>query len=194
MLRGIGLGVVLVITLGACSDDSSTLGTSGGARRSGTSGAAGTSGDDGSSGDTGSSGSSGSSGDTGGSSGDVTPTGTTPAEICVSTINQYRATKGLPAYARWDAAESCSDGQAKSDGTTKAAHGAFGKCGEHAQNECPGWPGPPDAMIPQCLKAMFGEGPGGGHYDAIMGKQYTKVSCGFATAPDGQIWAVQNFL
>ena len=177
----LGIPAIVLMTVAACSDDS---GSSGSARRSGTSGATGTSGDTGSSGDMGS------SGDTG-SSGDVT--GTTAAEICVSSVNQYRATKGLPAYARWDAAESCSDGEAKSDGTTGKAHGAFGTCGEHAQNECPGWPGPADTMIPQCLKAMFAEGPGGGHYDAIMGK-YTKVSCGFGTAANGQIWAVQNFL
>lgn len=48
-------------------------------------------------------------------------------------------------------------------------------------------------MIPQCLAAMFSQGPGEGHYDAIMSKQYTKVSCGFGTAPNGQIWSVQNF-
>ena len=169
-----GLGAIVLVTVAACSDDSSTLGSSGSARRSGTSSSSGT------------------SGDTGTSGGEVTPTGTTAAEICVSTINQYRATKGLPAYARWDAAESCSDGEAKSDGTTGKPHGAFGECGERAQNECPGWPAPADTMIPQCLKAMFAEGPGGGHYDAIMGP-YTKVACGFGTAANGQIWAVQNF-
>jgi len=177
MPRGMRLAAVIVLgALAACGDDPSTLGTG----RSGTS----------------SSGSSGTSGDTGasGSSGDPAPSGTTAAGVCVATINEYRKTKGLPAYERWDTAESCSDGQAKSDGSTGTAHGAFPRCGEHAQNECPGWPGPPATMIPQCLKAMFGEGPGGGHYEAMMGKQYTKVSCGFATAPDGQIWAVQNFL
>lgn len=173
MARANGLGVILGVAVAACSDDSSTLGTSGSAGRSGTSSSSGTSGAI-------------------GSSGDVTPTRTTAVEICVSTINQYRATRGLPPYARWDAAESCSDGEAKSDGSTGRAHGAFPKCGEHAQNECPGWPGPADTMIPRCLKAMFGEGPGGGHYDAMMGN-YTKVACGFAVAPDGQIWAVQNF-
>jgi Cysteine-rich secretory protein family len=186
MLRGIGLfASIVAVTLAACSDDPSTLN---GSHRSGTSSGAGTSG---SSGDGTSSGDTGTSGDTGSSG--TTQDGSTPAEICVATINDYRKTKGLPAYARWDAAETCSDGQAKSDGSTSAAHGAFGKCGEHAQNECPGWPGPPDTMIPQCLKAMFGEGEGGGHYEAIMGKQYTKVACGFGTAPNGQIWSVQNF-
>ena len=48
-------------------------------------------------------------------------------------------------------------------------------------------------MIPRCLKAMFDEGPGGGHYEAVMSKQYTQVSCGFGTSPSGPIWSVQNF-
>ena len=182
------------MTLMGCSDDSGSLnggrsGTS--SSGSGTSGTSGTTSS--SSGDTGTSGSTGGTSGTSGTSG-TAPAGTTPAEICVATINDYRKTKSLPPYARWDAAETCTDGQAKSDGSTGQAHGAFGKCGEHAQNECPGWPGPSGTMIPQCLKAMFGEGPGGGHYEAMMSKQYTKVSCGFAAAANGQIWAVQNFL
>lgn len=117
----------------------------------------------------------------------------TAADLCVTTINQYRATKGLTPYARWTATETCADSEATSDGATSGAHGAFGKCGEVAQNECPGWPGPPAMMIPECLKAMWAEGPGGGHYEAMSSRLYTKVSCGFGTAPDGSIWAVQNF-
>ena len=182
----------LAAALAACSDDGSSLN---GGRTSASS--SGSSGDPGtSSGDPGSSGSSGTSGagsDSGASGTTPTPTGTTPEETCVAKINDYRKTKNLKPYARWDSAEACSDGQAKSDGQTSTPHGAFGTCGERAQNECPGWPGPPGTMIPKCLEAMFGEGPGGGHYDAIMGN-YTKVSCGFAAAPNGQIWAVQNFL
>jgi hypothetical protein len=179
MLRGIGLCAVIgATTLAACSDDPSLLN---GNRRSGTSSSGAST--------------SGTSGDTTSSSGDpaTTPSGSTPAEICVAAINEYRKTKSLPPYARWDGAETCTDGQAESDGSTQKPHGAFGKCGESAQNECPGWPGPPATMIAPCLKTMFGEGPGGGHYEAIMATQYTKVSCGFGTAPNGQIWAVQNF-
>jgi len=115
------------------------------------------------------------------------------AAVCVDTINQYRAMKGLAAYARWTETETCADSEAGSDATTTRAHGAFGKCGEVAQNECPGWPGPPAMMIPQCLQAMWAEGPGGGHYEAMSSRLYTKVSCGFGTAADGSIWAVQNF-
>ena len=172
--------LALTITLVACSDDASSLGR-------GTSG---------SSGRTGSSGFSGSNDAESSDPADdltTTPSTGSAAEICVATINQYRKTKGLPPYARWKEMESCADGEAKSDAASKRAHGAFGKCQEFGQNECPGWAGPTDTMIPQCLKAMWGEGPGGGHYDAMAGKQYTKVACGFATAADGAIWSVQNF-
>ena len=114
------------------------------------------------------------------------------AQDCVDAINGYRATLGLAPYARWTQAESCADGQALSDSKTGKAHGAFTQCGEHAQDECPGWPGPSDAMIPKCLAAMWAEGPGGGHYENMRGK-YTQVACGFTTLANGSVWAVQDF-
>lgn len=122
-----------------------------------------------------------------------TPTGTTAEEICVAEINRYRATLGLKALARWTSAEACSDGEAQSDGQTGHAHGAFGKCGEYAQNECPGWPGPDDEMISGCLEAMWNEGPGGGHHDNMASTKLTKVACGFYTMTNGDVWSVQNF-
>jgi hypothetical protein len=162
----------------SCSDEPSTLGrttTSSSASSGGTS-------------------SSGDPGTSSGASSGTTPVGggTTAAEICVNTINEYRKTKGLPLYARWTEAESCSDQQALSDGQTRKPHGAFGRCQEMGQNECPGWPGPPETMIPQCLKSMWGEGPGGGHYEAMASTRFTKVACGFANGQGG-IWTVQNF-
>lgn len=122
-----------------------------------------------------------------------TPGGGAAAQVCVDTINQYRQTLSLPALARWTAAETCSDGEAASDGQTSRPHGAFGSCGEKAQNECPGWPGAPAQMIPGCLSAMWSEGPGGGHHDNMASAQWKQVSCGFATLPNGGVWAVQNF-
>ncbi|AGP40730.1 CAP domain-containing protein [Sorangium cellulosum] len=124
------------------------------------------------------------------------PTGA--AQLCVDTINQHRATLGLPPLARWTEAESCSDEESESDGNTGQAHGAFGACDERAQNECPGWNGPPESMIVPCLQAMWDEGPGEdfnkhGHYINMSSTAYTKVACGFHTFPDGSVWAVQNF-
>ncbi|MBS2020619.1 MAG: hypothetical protein JST00_47635 [Deltaproteobacteria bacterium] len=185
-LRAFALACAVVCM--SCGDDPSTLGRS--STSSGGSSGETSSGDPGTS--SGTSGDPGTSSGTSGTSGTVSGGGSTAAEICVNTINEYRKTKGLPPYARWPEAEACSDGQAASDGQTRKAHGAFGKCQEMGQNECPGWPGPAETMIPQCLKAMWGEGPGGGHYEMMVSTRFTKVACGFANGQGG-IWSVQNF-
>ncbi|WP_437722812.1 CAP domain-containing protein [Sorangium sp. So ce861] len=188
---------------------STTAGTGGGSTTAGTGGgspAGGTGGSDGSttagaggSGGApagGTSGAGGSGSGAGGSGGNSDPTGA--AQLCVDTINQHRATLGLPPLARWTEAESCSDEESESDGNTGQAHGAFGACDERAQNECPGWNGPPESMIVPCLQLMWDEGPGEdfnkhGHYINMSSTAYTKVACGFHTFPDGSVWAVQNF-
>ncbi len=118
-------------------------------------------------------------------------------QLCVDTINMYRATLGLPPLARWTDAEDCSDAECVSDGMTGTPHGAFGMCGESAQNECPGWPGEPASMIPGCLELMWNEGPGDdfqkhGHFINMSNPNYTRVACGFAPGMGG-IWSVQNF-
>jgi hypothetical protein len=119
-------------------------------------------------------------------------------QLCVDTINMYRATLGLAPYARWTAEETCGNGQAQSDSQTGTAHGAFGMCTESAQNECPGWPAPPETMIIGCLQAMWNEGPGAdfnthGHYINMSSTQYRQVACGFYTTAAGRIWSVQDF-
>lgn len=117
---------------------------------------------------------------------------------CVDEINKYRATLSLPPYAPWTSAETCVDGQAKKDSETGTAHSAFGTCGESAQNECPGWPGPPDSMIKSCLAMMWAEGPGSdfsthGHYLNMSNSSFTAVACGFYQTPAGDWWAAQDF-
>jgi hypothetical protein len=61
---------------------------------------------------------------------------------CVDKINALRATKALPALARWTEAEACVDQQATEDAMTGMAHGAWssGKydCNGKSQNECLG--------------------------------------------------------
>ncbi len=121
-----------------------------------------------------------------------------PAQLCVDTINMYRATLDLPPYARWCEAEVCSDGEAQMDSVSGEPHGAFGMCGENAQNECPGWPGPPASMIEDCLALMWAEGPGEdfqkhGHYINMSSTKYSKVACGFHSSGASGVWAVQNF-
>jgi len=133
-----------------------------------------------------------------GADGGSQPKDNTAEQLCVDTINNYRKSLNLPPYQRVTSEETCADGQGLTDSKTKTAHSAFGQCGEWGQNECPGWPGPSSTMIPQCLAMMWAEGPGQdfsthGHYLNMSSTQFTKVACGFATASDGSIWAVQDF-
>jgi hypothetical protein len=119
-------------------------------------------------------------------------------EACLSTINQLRATLNVAPYERWTDGEACVSQEAQADSASGKAHGAFGMCSEHAQDECPGWPGPSAMMIGPCLQMMWAEGPGTdfsthGHYLNMSSTQYTKVACGFYTLPGGSVWATQNF-
>jgi hypothetical protein len=118
-------------------------------------------------------------------------------QLCVDTINAYRATLGLPPYARWTSAEPCADDSAQTDYAVGVYHTSFGVCGEWAQNECPGWPAPAEGMIEDCLAMMWAEGPGTfdqhGHYINMSSTQYTKVACGFYETSYGTVWAVQDF-
>lgn len=121
-----------------------------------------------------------------------------PAGYCVEVINMYRASIGVPPLQRWVDAELCSNDEAQSDSMTGVPHGAFGACGEFAQNECPGWPGPPAQLLDGCLAQMWAEGPGEpfeehGHYINMSSTAYTMVACGFHESADGSWWAVQNF-
>ncbi|HZF54896.1 MAG TPA: CAP domain-containing protein [Polyangiaceae bacterium] len=123
---------------------------------------------------------------------------TSASALCVDLINKHRASIMLPPYQRWEDAEVCSSEQAKSDAESGIPHDAFSKCGEFAQNECPGWPGKPEEIIGGCLQMMWDEGPGEdfeqhGHYLNMSSDEFTMVACGFFQTDDGQVWAIQNF-
>jgi hypothetical protein len=114
------------------------------------------------------------------------------ASSCVDDINALRATIGLGPLTQWNGALGCADSEASTDSMTQRAHSAFPRCREFAQNECPGWMGDASTMIKPCLQAMWGEGPGGGHYDNMTNTSYTQVACGFSS--DGtSTWSVQSF-
>ncbi|HEY3666075.1 MAG TPA: CAP domain-containing protein, partial [Polyangiaceae bacterium] len=117
---------------------------------------------------------------------------------CVHRLNELRARVTSTPLARRPDREACEDTQAQSDGATHTAHGAFGRCQEGGQNECPGWPGPLDEVIDKCLAQMFAEGPGTfatghGHYLNMVDPNFRSVSCGFSTTASGQTWIVQDF-
>lgn len=117
---------------------------------------------------------------------------------CVDRVNELRASKGKGPIPRLASAESCADGQAKSDSETGKAHGAFNACANQvknwhgiAQNECPNYPSV-EATLKGCIDMMWAEGPGGGHYDNMMGDS-THMACGFYTTPQGKVWQVQDY-
>ena len=120
------------------------------------------------------------------------------AQLCVDTINMYRATLGLAPYARWTEQEACVSNEALLDSIANSAHSAFGMCTESAQNECPNWSGSLATIVTGCLQQMWAEGPGAdfnthGHYINMSSTRYTRAACGFATAANGRIWAAQDF-
>lgn len=134
---------------------------------------------------------------------------------CIAKINELRATKGLSPYTRWKGAEECADDQAVMDEQASDPHGAFGMCGEFAQNECLGGGA---AGIESCLESMWAEkdypgcagcdacadgydpncpncdfygtetGKQCGHYVNMSAKYYDQAACGF-----GSGWAVIDF-
>jgi hypothetical protein len=106
----------------------------------------------------------------------------------------------LPPLTRWKGGEKCAYKHAKHDGK-RGIHAGFNDeiCEPQgwAQNECPGWPSTA-GVIDGCLQAMWDEGPGKrfskhGHYTNMSSARYEQVACGFAKAPDGKVWSVQNF-
>jgi hypothetical protein len=118
---------------------------------------------------------------------------------CVQIINQDRASLSPPSPALTEAtsSESCVDGQAQADSTSGKPHSAFGNCQESAQDECPGWPGPPSSIMTGCLGQMWAEGPPpagqDNHWLNMSNPKYTKVACGFYQTPSGDWWATQDF-
>jgi hypothetical protein len=116
---------------------------------------------------------------------------------CVDRTNELRASKGLGPIPRLAKAEPCVDGQAKKDSETGEAHSAFDDCLDQVkwkgagQNECPGYGSVEDALG-GCLDAMWAEGPGGGHYDNMVGNS-THTACGFYTTSNGKVWMIQDF-
>jgi len=126
--------------------------------------------------------------------------------LCVDLINQKRATLGLPALARWRDGEALAASDAADDGRTRIRHGAYrrriaaGVRETSAQNECLNTDTRAGEMIRTCIDDMWAEGPERpdgkehGHYVNMTSPRYAKVACGFAIAPDGSLWSVQNFI
>lgn len=120
---------------------------------------------------------------------------------CVDVINEFRSRVGRAPLSRSSSLESCATEGAEYDAFHGTPHGHFrstGGCGgvAWAENELPGWPlgsyGSIRTIIEEGTAMMWAEGPGGGHYENIIGP-YTSVGCGIYITSANNVWVVQDF-
>jgi hypothetical protein len=84
--------------------------------------------------------------------------------------------------------------RAARSGALFRVHGFKGRSAEN-QGDCDGWPpmGGLEAQIDDCLAAMWREGPGGGHYDAMVNPRFRRVGIGLIVTTDGSMWLTNDF-
>ncbi len=132
-------------------------------------------------------------GGTGGESSDLA--------FCVEETNRLRATVGRPAVTRSSALEAYAATGAQQDTDNMEAHGHFGDTNgggiAFAENTCPAWlgwnvQGTVRDTVAACLEAFWSEGPGGGHYDNMVGN-HGALGCGIYLTPSGGITIMQDF-
>ena len=131
---------------------------------------------------------------------DAPTTNSTPHIFCVEETNRLRATKSKAAVARSQQLEDYANTGAMIDfngsphqhfSSTQGGGIAF------AENECPKWSlsqqggGDMKNLVKACIAAFFSEGPGGGHYDNMMGN-YAKLGCGIYEN-GGRVTIIQDF-
>jgi hypothetical protein len=130
-------------------------------------------------------------GDDGGPGGPGSPDaalGASAKQFCVQETNRYRAMKGKAAVTENAALEAYADTGAMID-FSSAPHNHFSSTSgggiAFAENECPqqgNWNlsfgnGDLSMTVAACVNAFFMEGPGGGHYENMMGN-YATLGCG----------------
>lgn len=137
-------------------------------------------------------------------------------QVCLDTINEYRATLDLePLVRATPEQEMCSDEGARMDGESMRAHGSAGMCQLGSQNTCPGYPvsfggGTLAGVLKRCLQQMWDEGEPAegraacmadisgcfqrhGHYLNMSEPNATAVGCGFYDMGGDTWWMNQNF-
>jgi hypothetical protein len=138
-------------------------------------------------------------------------------QLCLETINMYRATLSLePLVRATPEQEMCSDAGAMMDADSGDAHGSAGMCQLGSQNTCPGYPvggwggGTLASSFMRCMQQMWDEGEPPvsreacqddyagcflkhGHYLNMSDPRATAVGCGFYDMGDDTWWMNQNF-
>jgi uncharacterized protein YkwD len=128
-----------------------------------------------------------------------TPSPSGDLKVCADTINQYRASVGRPALSRSAALENYAAAAAQHDGTSHVGHRYFSSTNgggvASAENELPWWSllqfHTVNGVITTGLNFMWQEGPGGGHYQNMVGS-FSQVGCGVFVNGD-EVTVVQAF-
>jgi hypothetical protein len=111
---------------------------------------------------------------------------TSAHDTCVEETNRYRSMAGRSALKHSDQLEQFADAGAMVDfGAQPHDHFRSTSGGgiAFAENECPHWDlqqeggGDMDQLVKACIAAFVSEGPGGGHYENVMGN-YGSLGCG----------------
>jgi len=117
--------------------------------------------------------------------------------FCVSETNRYRAMKGRPALAQSTNVEQFAAAASKNDGLANVPHQYYQThaTGFSAENEVLRWPynlqPTVQGIVAAAIQAFYSEGPGGGHYENIVGS-YTQIGCGIYIDTNG-ITIVEDF-
>ena len=118
--------------------------------------------------------------------------------FCVDETNRYRTDNGRAAVTRSAELEAYADDGAAVDHFA-SPHDHFSSTSgggiAFAENECPHWNLAPggdlSALVGACIAAFFSEGPGGGHYENMMGN-YGTLGCGLYVDGDS-VTIIQDF-
>lgn len=122
-------------------------------------------------------------GDVGG--GDDAPGSTEAHAFCVEETNRYRAMHDRPAV-EWSAELEAYANEGAEHDHHASPHDHFTSTGgggiAFAENECPHWDlsfggGDMVQLVAACIEAFYSEGPGGGHYEIMLG-DYGSLGCG----------------
>lgn len=122
-------------------------------------------------------------------------------KFCVEFLNELRARQDRPPLTRAADLETCATSAAREDARSGQPHGHFRQTSgcdftAIAENEVPGWPlsryDGVKGIVEAGAESMYAEGPGGGHYENIVG-DYTRAGCGIHVTADDEVWVVHNF-
>lgn len=125
-------------------------------------------------------------------------------QFCLNQINSYRASKGKSPLRRAADLEAYANEGAKFDNNLVGQpHAHFvatnGGGVADSENSTPGWggwnlniQGSVMEVVRLGLSDMWAEGPGGGHYENILG-DHTEVGCGIYVGGDGSVTFIQDF-